>query len=121
SLFNRNEPFFSNLSNLEHICVDCIRIKNKKERQEKVEYIDNLFFIKKENALSINDLSFENSVFLLALIRCCADENLMYLDSLDNRRYEKLTPNYNFDLLIIEQLYTAGLVTHFPASGSFSL
>ncbi len=45
----------------------------------------------------------------------------MYLDSLDNRRYEKLTPNYNFDLLIIEQLYTAGLVTHFPASGAFSL
>ncbi|EJD6581124.1 hypothetical protein M0L63_RS21930 [Providencia rettgeri] len=121
SLFNRNEPFFSNLSNLEHICVDCIRIENEKERQEKVEYIDNLFFIKKENALSINDLSFENSVFLLALIRCCADENLMYLDSLDNRRYEKLTPNYNFDLLIIEQLYTAGLVTHFPASGSLSL
>ncbi len=43
----------------------------------------------------------------------------MYLDSLDNRRYEKLTPNYNFDLLIIEQLYTAGLVTHFPHQGHF--
>ncbi|ENG4186848.1 hypothetical protein ABT230_003662 [Providencia rettgeri] len=106
----RDRSHFSNLSNLEHICVDCIRIENEKERQEKVEYIDNLFFIKKENALSINNLSFENSVFLLALIRCCADENLMYLDSLDNRRYEKLTPNYNFDLLIIEQLYTAGLI-----------
>ncbi|MCG9534576.1 hypothetical protein, partial [Providencia huaxiensis] len=106
----RDRSHFSHLSNFEHICVDCIRIENEKERQEKIEYIDNLLFLKKENALSINDLSFENSVFLLALIRCCADENLMYLDSLDNQMYEKLTPNYKFDLLIIEQLYAAGVI-----------
>ncbi|WP_272578977.1 MULTISPECIES: hypothetical protein [Providencia] len=108
--FLRDRSHFSHLINFEHICVDCIRIENEKERQEKIEYIDNLLFLKKENALSINDLSFENSVFLLALIRCCADENLMYLDSLDNQRYKKLTPNYKFDLLIIEQLYTAGVI-----------
>ncbi|MEY0435548.1 hypothetical protein [Providencia huaxiensis] len=109
SLRDRNH--FSHLSNFEHICIDCIRIDNEKEKQQKIEYINDLLFFKKENALSINELSFENSVFLLALIRCCADENLMYLDSLDNKNHEKLTPSHSFDLLIIEQLYTAGVIS----------
>ncbi len=67
------------------------------------------YYFVKENALSINDLSLK-IVFLLSLIRYCADENLMYLDSLNNLKHEKLTPSYNFDLLIIEQLYAAGVI-----------
>ncbi|MBG5892729.1 hypothetical protein [Providencia rettgeri] len=106
----RDRSHFSHLNGLEHVCIDCIRIENEKERQEKIEYINDLLFCKKENALIINDLSFENSVFLLSLIRYCADENLMYLDSLNNLKHEKLTPSYNFDLLIIEQLYAAGVI-----------
>ncbi|ENN8378576.1 MULTISPECIES: hypothetical protein [unclassified Providencia] len=45
--FLRDRSHFSHLINFEHICVDCIRIENEKERQEKIEYIDNLLFLKK--------------------------------------------------------------------------
>ncbi|WP_369309329.1 hypothetical protein [Providencia rettgeri] len=106
----RDRSHFSHLSNLEHICINCIRIENEKERLEKIEYIDGMMLYKKEKAISINDLSFEDSVFLLALIRHSADENLMYLESLDSQKCNKLTPSYEFDSIIIEQLYTIGVL-----------
>ncbi len=106
----KDRSHFSHLDNLEHICIDCIRIENEKERLEKVEYIDMMRLYKKETAISINDLSFENSVFLLALIRHSADEDLMYLENLESQKCKKLTPNYEFDRFIIEQLYAAGVL-----------
>ncbi|WP_273804114.1 hypothetical protein [Providencia rettgeri] len=106
----KDRSHFSHLDNLEHICIDCIRIENEKERLEKVEYIDMMRLYKKETAISINDLSFENSVFLLALIRHSADENLMYLENLESQKCKKLTPSDEFDRFIIEQLYTAGVL-----------
>lgn len=106
----KDRTHYSRLSDLEHICIDCIRIENEKERLEKIEYIDMMMFYKKEKAMSINDLSFENSVYLLALIRHCADESLMYLESIDSQKSKKLTPSYDFDRAIIEQLYTAGVL-----------
>lgn len=106
----KDRSHFSHLSNLEHICIDCIHIENENERLEKAEYIDLMMFYKKEKAISINDVSFENSVYLLALIRHSADENLMYLESVESHRYKKLTPSYEFDRHIIEKLYAEGVL-----------
>ncbi|EPL9569927.1 hypothetical protein MMK73_001998 [Providencia rettgeri] len=106
----KDRSHFSHLSNLEHICIDCIHIENENERLEKIEYIDLMMLYKKEKAISINDVSFENSVYLLALIRHSADENLMYLESVESHRYKKLTPSYEFDRHIIEKLYAEGVL-----------
>jgi len=106
----KDRSHFSHLSNLEHICIDCIHIENENERLEKTKYIDLMMLYKKEKAISINDVSFENSVYLLALIRHSADENLMYLESVESHRYKKLTPSYEFDRHIIEKLYAEGVL-----------
>ncbi|MEQ4676551.1 hypothetical protein ABN063_18485 [Providencia vermicola] len=106
----KDRSHFSHLSNLEHICIDCIHVENEKERLEKVEYIELMMLFKKEKAISINDISFENCVYLLALIRHSADENLMYLESLESQKCKKLTPSYEFDKHVIEKLYTEGVL-----------
>ncbi|MGG4664889.1 hypothetical protein [Providencia vermicola] len=106
----KDRSHFSHLSDLEHICIDCIRVENEKERLEKVEYIELMMLCKKEKAISINDISFENCVYLLALIRHSADENLMYLESLESQKYKKLTPSYELDRHIIEKLYAEGVL-----------
>ena len=106
----KDRSHFSHLSHLEHICIDCIRIENEKERLEKIEYIDMMMLCKKEKAISINDISFENCVYLLALIRHSADENLMYLESIESQKCKKLTPSCEFDRYIIEKLYAEGVL-----------
>lgn len=98
------------------ICPDCINSKNKIIEDEKENVLENALEYWKNNPIDIDTLSFRHAIFLLSLVRFCGSEDLTYIRPISSNKSDYLSPKYDFDLSLIEELYRNNVIAINPLS-----
>lgn len=105
------------------LCNDCElkkELEEEKERQDKINEYRNLIQKKYSyvaNEVNPEDLSLESAVYLLSLIRFCANEDITLAKPLNSETFHKnLSPKANFDYEILRKLFQEDIIKPHPDS-----
>lgn len=103
-------------------CSQCIaelnevrRLERLAEVEEQCQAIRDHYALSPQSPLELNSISFEEAVYLLSFIRATASEDLLVYGSLETTK-ELLSPNIDFSIEIVRQLYHYGFIAVNPAS-----
>jgi hypothetical protein len=118
------EPYqFINRSNYNNfsspaswICSDCQAQQHSNKEEEHRNTLLNILKSRATDALFVDDLSFRQAVYLLALIRFAANEDLSFISPYETNKTQYLSPDYEFDLSILKYLYHSGITAINPLS-----
>lgn len=105
------------------ICSACIEKKYQEkaiQRQKEIEqqnlekqnYLEMQYMNGIENAFNIDNLSIKEMIYLLALLRCSASENLEFIE----RNQNNLSPSSSYSSEIISCLYNKNIILLKPNS-----
>lgn len=120
--FKNRSDFQANRSALNWICDSCEDVlreeRQRHEAAQEKKCIDILQADYEKNCIKnirIEELGVREMIYLLAVIRHSAKEDLSYILPNDSNG-ELLSPDVEFDAVIIENLYTVGLLIISPCS-----
>ena len=108
--------YLSSTEDKEWTCAECRGNHKKILNDKKIRTIENSLEFFRQNYPELDDLSFRHAVFLLSLIRFCGSEDLSYIEQYDSNKTGLLSPDKEFDLIILKELYRNNIIAINPFS-----
>lgn len=97
-------------------CSDCIETKESIIKENKYDLLKSHYEKSCEKEVIIDDLSVKHAVYLSALIRFAANEDLTQILAYDEIKTDLLSPTEEYSIGIIKELYKNGLIAISPES-----
>lgn len=92
-------------------CDNCIK-EREYEKERKLSMISEIYDDNNHDIISINDISFENKIYLGALCRMLCTEDMTRISPYINRNTDySLTPDDSYTFDIIRSLISSGLIS----------
>jgi hypothetical protein len=112
-----NRTDYNNFSTPVHwICTDCQVLQQTNMEKEQRDALQRTLEARITNALTVDDLSFRQAVYLLALIRFAANEELSIINPYETNKIQCFSPDYGFDISVLKTLYRSGVTAINPLS-----
>lgn len=115
-IYKSRQSYSAENPSKEWLCANCAEKKKEFEVAEKRNLIVRELEAKKATPCTLESLGIRYAVFLLALVRYSANENLSYLDEFASNRTEPFSPDYAYSLQILRELYQSGAIAISPLS-----
>jgi len=96
------------------MCPSCENDIHKNININKLSVLQNEFDHRSESLLTIDDLGFQNAIYLLALIRHSADEGMYFIEPIINNHSSSFSPNQNFSSEVMNKLYRDEVISILP-------
>ncbi len=106
SCFNNNDYSYK--------CNACIEKEILDETEEKISRLSKYYNISKPDPFDLNSLSFRDAIFLLAIIKYQASEDLEYLKPYTSNQKDMLSPSDEYDLKIYKHLAENNIIILSP-------
>lgn len=97
-------------------CNECKQDESHSMLLAKINFVNSTYQRRLKNPVAIDKLGARLSIFLLALIKFCGDESMTHINEYSTNKTDLLSPDINYDLKIIEELFDAKLIAIDPES-----
>lgn len=97
-------------------CDYCIEKNKVTVDEKKLQLLEESLSSARANPVNTDEIGFKNAVFFLALVRHSANEELTQIQALVTNQGDLISPDLDFDLQIVNELYHAGFIAISPLS-----
>ena len=97
------------------LCYDCEEDTEQLIKGGKLSILEDELTQRSTSLIGVEDLEFHHAVYLLALIRHSANEDMTHITPVSGNQSDNFSPSPNYSVEIIQKLYRDGLIAIAPS------